>query len=231
MKVNKIQSIALTVSAIDQAQNFYTQALGFRPVDDITFEAPNYSQLTGTSDSRVRLVTLQLGDELIELVQYLDLEAKLIPADSQSNDLWFQHMAIVVSDMDRAYEHLKSFPIQPISTEPQTMPEENPLAAGVRAFKFREPCDRHSLELIWFPKEIGKDKWQRESDAVFLGIDHSAISVASTDASLKFYRDLLGMSVEGSNLNSGEVQAQLDGLPVAEVQVTPLQPAETRVGI
>ena len=66
------------------------------------------------------------------MIQYLDLEAKSIPEDSQSNDLWFQHFAIVVSDMDRAYQHLKKFEIAHISTEPQTIPEDNELAAGIK---------------------------------------------------------------------------------------------------
>ncbi|WP_449419736.1 VOC family protein [Phormidium nigroviride] len=29
-------------------------------------------------------------------------------SSSRSNDLWFQHLAIAVSDMDRAYAHLRS---------------------------------------------------------------------------------------------------------------------------
>lgn len=230
VKIHKISAIALTVADINRSQVFYTQALGFKSVEDITFEAASYSQLASIPPSRIRLVTLQLGDEWIELIQYLDLEAKSLPEDSQSNDLWFQHLAIVVRDMDRAYEHLRSFPIEPISTEPQTMPVDNFLAAGVRAFKFRD-SDRHSLELIWFPRDKGKDKWQTNSDALFLGIDHSAIAVADTQESLRFYRDLLGMEVAGTNLNTGKIQANLDGLPEAEVQVTPLQPAQIGIGI
>ncbi len=231
VKIQKINSIALTVADIDKATNFYTQALGFKTVGDLTFEASSsYSQLDSIPPTRIRLVTLQLGDELIELVQYLDLEAKPIPEDSQSNDLWFQHMAIVVSDINRAYKHLQSFPIQPISKKPQTMPADNELAAGVKAFKFRDP-EGHSLEIIWFPKDKGKDKWQQNSDDLFLGIDHSAISVDNTKDSLKFYRDLLGMTVEGSNLNSGKIQADLDGLLAPEVKVTPLQPVEASIGV
>ncbi|MGB3534724.1 MAG: VOC family protein [Microcoleaceae cyanobacterium] len=231
IKVQKIRCITVTVCDLTQAQNFYTQALGFKRVGETTFTDSSYNQLTSTSSSSVQLVTLQLGDELIELIQYLDLKAEPLPKDSQSNDLWFQHLAIVVSDMDLAYEHLKSFDIEYISNQPQTIPEDNKMAPGVRAFKFRDPIDRQSLELIWFPEGIGKEKWQRKTDEIFLGIDHSAISVADTEESLTFYRDLLGMTVEGGNLNSGEVQAHLDGLPVAEVQVTPLQPIETSVGV
>ena len=193
--------------------------------------AGSYSKLDSIDDSKVRLVTLQMGDEYIELIQYLDLEAKPIPADSQSNDLWFQHFAIVVSDIDRAYQHLKEFEIEHISTEPQTIPEDNDMAAGIRAFKFRDSDDRHSLELIWFPPDKSKPKWQQNKSDLFLGIDHSAISVTDTEQSAKFYRDLLGMEKLAGPLNQGQVQADLDGLPVAQVQVTPLDAVEDGIGV
>lgn len=230
MEIQKISAIALTVADIDRSVDFYIQALGFKLVNDLTFKESTYSELASIPPSRVRLATLQLGDEFIELVRYLDLEAKPIPEDSQSNDLWFQHLAIVVKDIDRAYEHLQNFAIKPISSKPQTMPDDNKLAAGVRAFKFRE-LNHHSLELIWFPEDKGKDKWHNSSNDLFLGIDHSAIAVRDTEESLKFYRDLLNLEKEGTNLNKGEVQARLDGLPVAEVRVTPLQPMTSSIGV
>ncbi|MBV8886306.1 MAG: VOC family protein [Chroococcidiopsidaceae cyanobacterium CP_BM_RX_35] len=209
---------------IARAKAFYEQALSFELVSDITVEGQNYNELEGITEAKIRIVTLRLGDELIELMQYPNIKGKPIPSDSQSNDLWFQHLAIVVSDMDRAYAHLCSFPIDSISVEPQTIPLSNEASAGVRAFKFKDP-DRHDLELIWFPPGKGKDKWHQHTERLFLGIDHSAITIANTEQSLRFYRDLLGMQVEQSSLNQGETQARLDGLPEAKVQVTGLRSA------
>lgn len=229
IQVQKIRAIGLTVIDAEKSKDFYTKALLFEPVSDITVEG-KYSELEGVSDTRIRIVTLQLGDETIELMQYLDIEGKPIPPDSQSNDLWFQHMAIVVSDMDRAYEHLQSFTIEPISDEPQTIPQSNQASAGVRAFKFKD-INGHNLELIWFPSDKGQDKWHTNDERLFLGIDHSAIAIANTEESLKFYRDILGMQVEGGSLNQGETQAHLDGLAEAEVKVTPLRPKQAGVGI
>lgn len=226
MSIVELNAVASTVSDLDQAIAFYTEALGFSLIKEFT-DSTGFGELA-QSAGPVRVALLQLGEERIELMQY-PAAGSPIPPDSQSNDLWFQHMAIVVRDMDQAYEHLRRFSILPISSGPQTIPQDNPMAGGVRAFKFRDR-DRHALELIWFPPDKGKPKWQR-GDELFLGIDHTAIAVADTDESLGFYQALLGMTVEGSNLNSGEVQAQLDGLPVAEVRVTPLQPAETGIGL
>jgi len=230
IQVERIRAIGLTVSDVDRSQDFYTKALGFESVSDVMLEGENYSDLTGVTGAKIRIVTLQLGDELITLMQYLNVNGKPIPEDSQSNDLWFQHLAIAVTDFDRAHEHLIAFAIEPISTQPQTIPSSNPTAAGIRAFKFKDP-DGHSLELIWFPPDKGQAKWHRQTNQLFLGIDHSAIAVADTEQSLHFYCDLLGMQVKEGSLNQGETQARLDGLAEAKVRVTPLRTIQSDVGI
>ncbi len=224
VQVQKVRAISSTVSDAERSLSFYTQAFSFKLIDDLTVEESYYSELAGIKPTKIRLVTLQLGDELIELIEYLDIEGKPIPTDSQSNDLWFQHMAIVVSDIDRAYDRVTSFEIEPISSKLQTLPN------GIRAFKFKDP-DGHDLEIIWFPPELSKEKWRQNTEELFLGIDHTAIAVADTEQSLKFYRDLLGMEVEESNINSGEIQAHLDGLPEAKVRVTGTRPKQKGLGI
>jgi len=94
-----IRAIALTVSDVDRSQRFYINALGFELVSDVTVQGQEYSDLEGVPKTHIRIVTLRLGDERIQLMQYF-LEEKPIPPDSRSNDLWFQHLAIVVSDLD-----------------------------------------------------------------------------------------------------------------------------------
>jgi catechol 2,3-dioxygenase-like lactoylglutathione lyase family enzyme len=230
IQVQRIRAISLTVEDVERSKDFYLQALGFESVSDITVDGKDYGDLLEVANSKIRIVTLKLGDEQIELIQYLNIKGKPIPADSQSNDLWFQHLAIVVSDMDRAYAHLKSFSIEPISTEPQTFPLGNIASAHIQAFKFKD-YDRHDLELIWFPPDKGQSKWHQISDRLFLGLDHSAIAVANTEQSLLFYRDLLGMQVQGSSLNWREVQSRLDNLPDAIVKVTALRPIQGGMGI
>ena len=64
----------------------------------------------------------------------------------------------------------------------------------------------------------------RQNGALFLGIDHSAISVSDTSVSKAFYAQLLGMIESGHSLNKGPAQARLDGLDDPVVDVTALQP-------
>jgi catechol 2,3-dioxygenase-like lactoylglutathione lyase family enzyme len=49
------------------------------------------------------------------------------------------------------------------------------------------------------------------SAALFLGIDHSALSVASTSRSLAFYR-ALSLRVSERSVNRGPAQERLDGV-------------------
>ncbi|MCP6758797.1 MAG: VOC family protein [Fischerella sp. CENA71] len=239
VQVQRIRAIGLTVTNCVDAKrlvvrhrslDFYTQVLLFELVSDITVAGQDYTDLEGVIDAKIRIVTLRLGDELIELIEYLNVKGKPIPSDSQSNDLWFQHLAIVVSDMDRAYAHLRSFPIASISVEPQTIPPGNKASGGVRAFKFKDP-DGHDLELIWFPPDKGQDKWHQNQNRLFLGIDHSAIAISNTEQSLHFYRDLLGMQIDSRSLNWRATQARMDHLPGAEVQITALRPVQGGLGI
>jgi catechol 2,3-dioxygenase-like lactoylglutathione lyase family enzyme len=223
----EIHAIALTVSDLDRSVAFYERALGFREVGERVIGDEALDRITESTGARVRRATLRLGDESIELDQYLSPSGAPLPLESRSNDLWFQHFAIVVRDMDRAYAHLGRFPHQSISTAPQTIPESNAAAAGIRAYKFRDP-DGHPLELLYFPTGKGKRKWHEAGDALFLGIDHSAIAVGDTERSLGFWRDVIGLSVEGGGVNSGPTQERLDGAIGAVVRITGLHPDRTR---
>lgn len=220
----EFRSIALTVSNLDNAVAFYEQALGFSKESERTIVDAELDTLTGMFGTRLRTAVLRLGAETIELDQYLSPAGKPIPVDSRSNDLWFQHFAIVVADMERAYAHLQTFPVQGISSAPQTLPEWNKAAAGIKAYKFRDP-DGHPLELLWFPAGKGNPKWQRPGVRLFLGIDHTAITVSDTERSFRFWRDVLGFKVLGGSLNSGETQEQLDNAFGAVVRVTGLRPS------
>jgi catechol 2,3-dioxygenase-like lactoylglutathione lyase family enzyme len=219
----EIRGIALTVSDLDRSVAFYERALGFRKVSEGVVTGPALDEVSGTYGVRMRRATLTLGDETIELDQYLAPAGAPLPVDSRAQDLWFQHFAIVVRDMDAAYAQLAREPFQAISSEPQTLPESNVAAAGIRAYKFKDP-DGHPLELLYFPPGKGNPKWQRPGTALFLGIDHSAITVADTGRSIAFWTELIGLSVAGGSLNSGPTQEHLDGAFGAVVRVTGLRP-------
>jgi catechol 2,3-dioxygenase-like lactoylglutathione lyase family enzyme len=224
-----VESVGMTVADMDRAIDFYTNILAFRKISDVEVLGSEYEQLQGIFGVRLRIVKLQLGNELIELTEYLTPKGKPIPVDSRSNDRWFQHIAIVVSDMDQAYQHLRKHKVQHASTAPQRIPDSNKAAAGIRAFYFKDP-DGHNLEVIYFPPGKGNPQWQKPSQNLFLGIDHTAIVVGKTEQSLVFYRDLLGLKLAGESRNYGSEQAHLNQVEGAHLRISGLR-ATTGPGI
>lgn len=219
----EIRGFALTVADMDRSVAFFEHALEFKKVSERIIVDRNYDYLTGVFGTRVRNVQLRLGDEMIELEQFLSPRGQPIPADGRSNDLWFQHFAVVVSDMDKAFEHVRKFSITGISSSPQTIPESNKGAAGIKAYKFKDP-DGHPLELLYFPADKGNPKWQQPNGKLFLGIDHSAITVGNTERSIAFYENVIGLQVKGGGVNTGITQEQLDNAFGAVVRITGLRP-------
>lgn len=218
-QAKKVDAIGITVSDMDRSLKFYSEVLQFTKISDTAFKGASWEQLYGVFGLHIRVVRMQLGDEIIELVDYLTTGGRSIPEDARSNDLSFQHIAIVVSDMDSAYHWLRRFNVPHVSTAPQTLPASIPGAAGIRAFYFQDP-DRHNLEIIYFPKGKGQDKWQQSNRKIFLGIDHTAIGVRSTTGSQAFYQTLLGIERKGDSWNKGIEQEHLNNVEGAALHIT-----------
>lgn len=198
--------------------------LTFEKVSDTEVTGENYEHLEGVFGLRIRVVRMRLGDEFVELTEYLAPKGRPIPVDSRSNDRWFQHVAIIVSDMDKAYGWLRQNKVEHASSGPQRLPDWNKNAGGISAFYFKDP-DGHPVEVLQFPPDKGPEKWHRPTDKLFLGIDHTAIVVWDTGASLRFYRDLLGMRVAGESENYGTEQEHLNNVFGARLRITALRGA------
>ena len=224
-RVRAVGCVGMTVSDLDRSLAFFEKVLDFRKELEEEDAGATYEALTGVFALRTRTARVRLGAECLELTEYLGPKGRPFPADARSNDRSFQHVAIVVADMDRAYARLRAAKVEHASSGPQRLPDWNPPAAGIRAFYFRDP-DRHVLELIWFPAGKGAPHWQeRPRGALFLGIDHTAIVVADTEASLRLYRDVLGLAVVGESDNHGDEQAHLNGVEGAHLRITTLRAA------
>ena len=217
-----VDSVGIPVSDADRAVAFYSEVLSFEKVADREVWGTGYEHLYGVFGMRLRMVRMRLGDESIELMQFLTPRGRPLPADSRANDRWFQHVAIIVSDMDRAYATLRAHKVEHASTGPQLLPAWNPNAGGISAFYFRDP-DGNFLEILHFPPGKGAAKWQAAGGRLFLGIDHTAIVVGDTDDSLGFYRDTLGMKIAGSSENYGTEQEHLNNVFGARLRITALR--------
>jgi catechol 2,3-dioxygenase-like lactoylglutathione lyase family enzyme len=214
---------------MERSLAFYSRVLDFETLSDVEVWGPDWERLQGVFGLRMRVVRLRLGQETLELTEYLTPRGRPIPADSRSHDHWFQHVAIIVSDMDQAYARLRAHRAEHASPAPQRLPDWNPNAGGIRAFYFKDP-DGHPLEILWFPAGKGDVRWQRRDGRLFLGIDHTAIVVADTERSLRCYRDTLGLRVTGESENYGPEQERLNNVFGARLRITTLR-AEAGPGV
>lgn len=212
----------MTVSDLAAEEAFLSQ-LGLVQTRSGTTDGDGaFASLVGLPGARARTAALTLGTNLLELTAFAAPLGRAMPEPSRSNDGWFQHIAIVVADIDRAHDRLAGSGMRPVSPAPQTIPPDNAVAAGVRAYYFRDP-EGHSLELLWFPEGKGDPRWHAPTNALFLGIDHTGITSSDTARSLSFYRDLIGLEVASESMNAGIEQEALSGVPGARVHITSLR--------
>jgi catechol 2,3-dioxygenase-like lactoylglutathione lyase family enzyme len=222
--VEAVEAVGMTVADMERSVVFYSTVLSFEKVSDVEVTGSAYEHLQGVFGLRMRVVRMRLGDECLELTEYLAPRGRPMPVDSRSHDRWFQHIALIVSDMDRAYQWLRQHKVEHASSGPQRLPDWNPNAGGIRAFYFKDP-DGHYLEILQFPPGKGDPKWHQQTDRLFLGIDHTAIVVGNTEASLTFYRDTLGLKVVGESENYGSEQEHLNQVFGARLRITTLRAA------
>jgi catechol 2,3-dioxygenase-like lactoylglutathione lyase family enzyme len=221
--IHQLASFGLTTADANRLSEFYQHALGFRLLGPERRSGPDFERLMGVEGGACA-ITLGLGEEVVELLQF-DRPGQPYPGGAVSSDLCFQHFAVIVADIRLAYRRLVSVGgWTAISTDgPQQLPASS---GGVTAFKFRDP-DGHPLELLAFPDGQMPPHWNaRFGGDLFLGIDHSAISVADTAVSIAFYEGL-GLRVAARSLNTGLEQEQLDAVNHAQVEVTALLPERT----
>jgi catechol 2,3-dioxygenase-like lactoylglutathione lyase family enzyme len=217
----EVNGFATTVSDLDRSVAFYTEVLGFEKLGETEVSDAEHERLYGVFGLRLRVARLGLGDERLDLQEFLAPEGRPMPPDSRGNDGWFQHIALAVRDMDAAYAHLRKHRVRHASSGPQRLPDWNPKAGGIEAFYFKDP-DGHFLEAIRFPEGKGDPRWQKPSERIFLGIDHTAIVVKDTDASLRFYGEL-GLQPKGESENWGVEQEHLNNVFGARLRITLLR--------
>jgi len=197
--MSSILRIARNVANLPRATAYY-EALGFKTAGGANTN-PGLATLLGVAHVHSQMLTL--GAQTLELTQ-CDPPGADFPPDAASNDLNFQHIAILTNDIATAQKRALQAGGRPITANgPQQLP---PQAGGVIAYKFRDP-DGHPLEFLQFPGKISAP-----------GYDHSAISVSSVARSTTFYARF-GFAIAARQTNSGQAQACLDALldPVVDV--------------
>ena len=111
----RVLRISRVVADLDRAEAFYRDGLGFERVERGPGD-PALAGLLGIAGASSEQAVMRLGTEEIALVRF-DPAGAPYPTGSHSDDLWFQHLAIVVDDMDAAFRRIQALSPQPISTD------------------------------------------------------------------------------------------------------------------
>ena len=79
-----VAMVGLTVGEMDRSIQFYTSVLDFHKVSDDEVAGSAYEELEGVFGIRMRVVRLRLGDEYLQLTEYLAPRGRPAPVDSRS---------------------------------------------------------------------------------------------------------------------------------------------------
>jgi catechol 2,3-dioxygenase-like lactoylglutathione lyase family enzyme len=217
--VQRLAGFGLTGRDARQLSEFYQAAFDCRLLNTDRLEGAAFETLMAVRGGAHR-ITLGLGTETIEILQF-DTPGRPYVEPLSPTENSFQHFALVVSDMDSAWRRLTTLSGWTAMTTggPQRLP---PRSGSVRAFKFRDP-EGHPLEFLEFPADSRPAYWSSLPGGLFLGIDHSALSVGDVEASIDFYQRL-GLRLAARTLNHGPEQERLDGIVDPQVDVVALEP-------
>jgi catechol 2,3-dioxygenase-like lactoylglutathione lyase family enzyme len=105
MALIRIGRISFTTNDADRLGAFYRKAFGFELMEIEHYAGEAFARLSGVEGAQARALPLRLGEETIELLAFAQRGAPY-PADIGCNDPRFQHIAIVVADMETAYLRL-----------------------------------------------------------------------------------------------------------------------------
>jgi len=217
--VQRIAAFGLTSRDARRLGEFYQSAIDCRLLNIDRLEGAAFETLMSVQGGAHR-ITLGLGRQSIEILQF-DKPGRPYPETLSPIDNSFQHLALLVTDIDAAWRRLSTFSDWTAMTAggPQCLP---PSTGNVKAFKFRDP-EGHPLEFLEFPTGSRPAYWSTQSSDLFLGIDHTALSVSNVQASVGFYQ-ALGLRVAARTLNHGPAQQRLDGIVDPQVDVIALEP-------
>ena len=88
-----VKTIGFTVADLDRETDFFVKVLQFDKVAEFRLVGSEYDRMQGVFNVNMRIVHLQLGDQIVELTSYVaPPTGRPIPVPSFSNDLWFEHM-------------------------------------------------------------------------------------------------------------------------------------------
>jgi catechol 2,3-dioxygenase-like lactoylglutathione lyase family enzyme len=129
----QLEHVALSVRDLDRSLAFYRDRMGFSVARIIEpREDPMLGAIVGIPNARARIAHLRLGDNMLELFQYVDPLGRPPPADHRQADIGLIHLGFRTQDARQDFDRLSSHGVSFISAPVEFRP-------GVWVAYFRGP--------------------------------------------------------------------------------------------
>ena len=222
--ITRIIRISRNVVELDRSTAFYQDRLGFQASGPAFIMDRALADELGFGARDINVQRLRLGEEELELVE-AGPNARPYPSPNTSADLVFQHLAVRCRNIEIAFKRLyredSASVFRPLFHAVRMAVRRRfvcPMAAASRPSSFVTRISGHPLELL----QPAGDEDARST--VRAGVDHAAISVSSAPSrALHFSSDMLGLTINAYQTNSGSGQGLLDALENPIVDVVSLQ--------
>jgi catechol 2,3-dioxygenase-like lactoylglutathione lyase family enzyme len=144
--VDAVEAVGMTVADMERSIGFYSGVLSFEKVSDVEATGSAYEQLQGVFGLRMRVVRMRLGEEFIELLEYLTpRDGRPMPLDARANDLMHWQTTLVTRDISGVAHRLRAGRFAFVSPDVVTLVEG--LLGFTAGLLVRDP-DGHAMQVI-----------------------------------------------------------------------------------
>jgi len=121
MKIGEVQHIAISVSNMDEALEFYCGLLGLEVMMDMELERdPAIEAILGVKDIKMRYVLFTGMGAKLNLLEFKNPKGENVAAKLRPYDQGIHHIAFSVDDVEAAYKELSAKGVKFISPPQQT---------------------------------------------------------------------------------------------------------------
>ncbi len=113
MKTIKFSHVGVAVKDLDEAVKFYTDVLGIDPKNITMGGRPDF----------MRIANVMIGDERIELLQFVDKVNTIIAGVCAGCNHALQHIGIYVDDVAAAMDEFRAMGAEMLDKQPRHMPD------------------------------------------------------------------------------------------------------------
>lgn len=109
MAVQRFSHLGICVSDLERSLRFYRDALGFRPLSELSVSGPSSAKLLELEGVRLRAIFLERDGIRLELLHFASPGHESAEVPRPMNRLGLTHIALRVDDLQAAIEGARRF--------------------------------------------------------------------------------------------------------------------------